>query len=160
MLNLLANPRILRIWQYCQTIVGLMFRHPIVGVAIIPIQSDGSIVLVKRRDNQRWALPGGFIDWGEDAPTAAKREMNEETGLNIVSFGRLIGLYSSPQRDPRIHSICLTVEAVVEGDPKINDIGEVLEIRAFQPQEIPLEQLAHDHSAQLQDYLAGKTVFK
>ncbi|MCM1984112.1 NUDIX hydrolase [Lyngbya confervoides BDU141951] len=148
-----------RAWQYTQTILGLIFRHPIVGVAIIPILPDGQIVLIHRRDNQRWALPGGFVDWGEDLPTAAGRELREETGLQVQRFGRLVGVYSSPKRDPRIHSICVTVEAFVAGVYEIIDVGEVQEVRAFSMENLPWTQLAHDHQQQLQDYFAGQTVW-
>ncbi len=150
---------VIRAWQYFHTIVGLIFRHPILGVAIIPIQANGSITLIKRRDNQKWALPGGFVDWGEDVPSAARRELKEETGQEIHQFGRLLGIYSDPHRDPRLHSICVTVEAYVEGELKIHDQGEVLEIKTFHLMELPFSNLAHDHAMQLQDYVNGTTTF-
>ena len=156
---MLSRFSLLRVWQYFHTILGLIFRHPILGVAIIPIQADGSITLIKRRDNQRWALPGGFVDWGEDVPSAAKREIREETGLEIQHFGRLIGIYSDPQRDPRVHSICITVEAFVSGNQQIQDKGEVLEISSFHPTELPMKNLTHDHATQLRDYFDGRTTF-
>ena len=150
---------LLRLWQYVQTIIGLIFRHPIVGVAIIPIQADGSITLIKRRDDQKWGLPGGLVDWGEDIPTTARRELKEETGQDIKDFGRLVGVYSAPHRDPRIHSVCITVVAHAMGGFNIRDKGEVLDIKTFQKTEIPFSDLAHDHARQLQDYFDGITAF-
>lgn len=146
-----------RSWQFVQTVLGVIFRHPITGTSIIPILSDGSIVLIRRRDNGRWALPGGIVDWGEDIPTAVRRELAEETGLELVKIRRLVGVYSAPDRDPRIHSICVVVEAEVQGKMKARDTLEVADIQAFSPTSLPPEQLSHDHAQQLKDYFSGLT---
>ena len=145
-----------RLWQFVQTVLGIIFRHPIPGTSIIPILPNGQIVLIKRRDNGRWALPGGIVDWGEDVPMAVKRELAEETGLELVQIRRLVGVYSAPDRDPRIHSICIVVEAEVQGRMKVKDTLEVSEIRAFTPSSLP-PQLSHDHDRQLSDYFQGLT---
>ncbi len=144
-----------RFWRFLQTVIGIIFRHPVPGTSVIPILPDGRIVLVRRRDNGLWSLPGGMVDWGEDIPTAVKRELAEETGLELVKIRRLVGVYSAPDRDPRIHSICVLVEAEVKGRMKVQDTLEVSEIKAFSPTALPPGQLAHDHSKQLQDYFAG-----
>jgi ADP-ribose pyrophosphatase YjhB (NUDIX family) len=144
-------------WPIIQSILKLIFRHPICGVAIIPVLEDGRIVLIRRRDDNCWALPGGMVDWGEDILTALYRELKEETGLQVTQIGRLVGVYSAPKRDPRIHSICVTVEATVQGKFYISDPNEVSEIQAFSKGEFPAEQLAHDHSQQIADYWQGKT---
>ena len=154
--NVQMKPRIMRIWQYLSTIVGLIFRHPIVGVAIIPLNDLGEIILVQRRDNQKWGLPGGFVDWGEEVKDAAKRELREETGLSLDEVKYLQGVYSDPHRDPRIHSICLTLVANVSGDYQIEDHGEVLTVKAFSKGSIPFDSMAHDHALQLQEYLEKK----
>ncbi len=88
------------LWRYGQTILGIIFRHPITGTSIIPILPDGRIVLIRRRDNGLWSLPGGMVDWGEDVPTTIQRELMEETGLELVKIRRLVGVYSAPDRDP------------------------------------------------------------
>jgi ADP-ribose pyrophosphatase YjhB (NUDIX family) len=146
-----------RLWQFVQTVLGIIFRHPIPGTSIIPILPDGRIVLIRRRDNGRWALPGGIVDWGEDIPTAVRRELAEETGLELVKIRRLVGVYSAPDRDPRIHSICIVVEAEVQGSMVIQDTLEVSEIQAFSPTSLPPGPLSHDHNQQLQDYFEGLT---
>ena len=146
-----------RLWQFCQTVIGIIFRHPVPGTSIIPILPDGRIVLVQRQDNGLWSLPGGMVDWGEDVATAVRRELAEETGLELVKIRRLVGVYSAPDRDPRIHSICIVVEAEVNGRMKIQDTLEVKEVKAFSPSSLPPGKLAHDHSQQLQDYFAGLT---
>jgi ADP-ribose pyrophosphatase YjhB (NUDIX family) len=144
-------------WPIIQAILKLILRHPVCGVAIIPILEDGRIVLIRRRDDNCWALPGGMVDWGEDILTALHRELKEETGLQVLQIGRLVGVYSAPKRDPRLHSICVTVEATVRGNFYIEDRNEVTEIQAFSRSQFPTEQLAHDHSQQIADYWQGKT---
>ncbi len=146
-----------RLWQYGQTVLGVIFRHPVPGTSIIPILLDGRIVLIRRSDNGRWALPGGIIDWGEDIPTAVRRELMEETGLELVKLRRLVGVYSAPDRDPRLHSICIVVEADVAGTMKAEDTLEVTEIQAFPLDSLPPGELSHDHKQQLQDYMLGLT---
>lgn len=148
----------LQVWRLLQTALGVIFRHPITGTSIIPVLPDGRIVLVQRRDNGRWSLPGGIVEWGEDIVTSARRELAEETGLNLVKISRLVGVYSDPRRDPRFHSICVLIEAMVEGDLHVTDTLEIMNIRAFSPPEIPQGQLSHDHDRQLQDYFNGATV--
>ena len=150
-------PWLYRPWQYVKTIAGLVFRHPIVGVTIIPILADGRLVLIQRRDNRQWAFPGGFVDWGEDIPSTARREIYEETGLTLERIRRLVGIYSAPERDPRVHSICVTIEAQVSGEFQIIDQGEILQVQAFSLEELP-STLSHDHGTFFQDYRQGRTV--
>jgi ADP-ribose pyrophosphatase YjhB (NUDIX family) len=118
---------------------------------------DGQIVLVRRRDNGKWSLPGGMVNWGQDLPTTVQRELTEETGLELIEIRRLVGVYSAPDRDPRIHSICVVVEADVQGTMQIEDTLEISEVQAFEPSAIPRGNLSHDHDRQLQDYFDGKT---
>lgn len=147
----------LRLWQFVQTVLGILFRHPIVGTTIVPILPDGRIVLVRRRDTGMWSLPGGIVDWGQDIPTTVARELTEETGLELVKICRLVGVYSAPDRDPRLHSIAILVEAQVQGSMQIQDTLELSEIKAFTRADLPRGQLSHDHDRQLQDYLNGAT---
>ena len=146
-----------RSWQFIQTVLGIIFRHPIAGTTIVPILPDNRLVLVRRQDNGKWGLPGGIVDWGEDIPTAAKREIKEETGLDLVKIRRLVGVYSAPDRDPRIHSICTVLEAEVDGTMGVRDTLEIAEVAPFEPSQIPFGNLSHDHDRQLRDYLDGKT---
>ena len=69
-----------QLWQVGKTILGLIFRHPLTGASVVPILPDGRIVLVRRRDNNRYALPGGMVEWGEEISTTVKSELYEETG--------------------------------------------------------------------------------
>lgn len=141
-----------------RTLFGLLLRRPILGTCVIPVMPDGSIVLVLRRDNGLWSLPGGIVDWGEDIMTAATRELNEETGLQLVGLNRLVGLYSSPERDPRFHSVCVGVALHVEGHPVAADPREILDSKAFPVEQLPWGSLSHDHKQHLEDFLRGATV--
>ncbi|MEL6438946.1 MAG: NUDIX hydrolase [Cyanobacteria bacterium J06621_8] len=147
-----------RSWRFISTVLGIIFRHPVTGTTIIPILPDGRIVLIQRSDSGKWGLPGGMIDWGEDIPHAANRELEEETGLKITKIKRLRGVYSDPQRDPRIHSISVLLEVEAEGQLAAIDQLEVLQVKAFTRDELPLGELSHDHDRQLQDFLNDQVV--
>jgi ADP-ribose pyrophosphatase/8-oxo-dGTP diphosphatase len=98
-----------------------------------------------------------MVNWGEDISTSIERELAEETGLEVAKIRRLVGVYSSPERDPRVHSICVVVEVEVQGKMEIRDTIEVSEVKAFLPDSIPIGTLSHDHDRQLQDYFNGQT---
>lgn len=147
-----------QVWRYLKTAMGLIFRHPLTGITLIPVLPDGRLVLIQRRDTGQWGLPGGLIDWGETISTAAKRELKEETGLRLLAINRLVGVYSSPDRDPRMHSISILLAVQAEGNLKIHDPLEVLDVRAFIPESLPLGNLSHDHDRQLRDYLEQLTI--
>ena len=146
-----------RSWRFVSTVLGIIFRHPVTGTTIIPVLPDGRIVLIQRSDSGKWGLPGGMIDWGEDIPNAASRELKEETGLKLIKIKGLKGVYSDPQRDPRIHSISVLLEVEAQGELNPTDKLEVLQVKAFARDELPLGNLSHDHDRQLQDYLDGVT---
>lgn len=146
------------LWQFGQSILKLLLHHPITGTCVIPILPDGRIVLVKRRDNGLWACPGGMVDWGETIPSTVKRELIEETGLELVKINRLVGVYSEVDRDPRFHSICVVVAAEVKGTFKIEDTIEITEVKAFEVNQLPFGELSHDFDRILQHYVKGETV--
>lgn len=147
-----------RISHFLFTVVGLIFRHPVTGATVIPILPSGEIVLVCRKDNGKWGLPGGIVNWGEEVSEAAKRELWEETGLNLIQIRRLVGVYSKRDRDPRLHSISILIAANVDGHFNIKDHSEVSEVKAFKVDKIPFGNLAHDHEEQIKDFLAEKTI--
>lgn len=126
----------------------------------MPILEDGQIVLVKRRDNGQWSLPGGMVDWGENIQQSIQRELHEETGLSLTKMGRFVGVYSAPDRDPRLHSICLAFEIRVDGQLQVNDMNEISEVQSFSLDEAMNMSLSHDHTQQLQDYLQGELVIR
>lgn len=136
----------------------LVLRRPTLAVTVIPVLADGRIVLARRVDNDRWGPPGGMVDWGETIEQAARRELREETDLELVAIERLVGVYSSPRRDPRGHAVSITVAARVRGETEIHDPLEISELHAFSAEEIPFGYLAFDGDQQLRDYLDGRTV--
>lgn len=141
-----------------RTLLGLLLRRPLLGTCVIPIMPDGTIALVRRRDNGLWSLPGGIVDWGEDILTAANRELEEEAGLAIAALERLVGVYSQPGRDPRFHSVCVALAVRAQGQPIAADPREILAAQCFSPEQLPWDNLSHDHAQHLRDYLSGQTV--
>ena len=128
------------------------YRNPIPTVDII-IEMNDKIGLIKRVNPPNgWALPGGFIDYGESVENAAVREAKEETGLDI-QIHHLLGVYSSPDRDPRFHTITTVYVATGSGIPTAGDDAQ--EIDFFDPNKIP-ETLAFDHSKILKDFIWWK----
>lgn len=148
----------LRVWHYAKNFLGLLLHHPVTGTNIIPILPDGRLVLTRRRDTERWALPGGMVEWGEDITTTVRRELVEETGLELIGVRRLVGVYSAPGRDSRVHSICVVVEAAVQGTMEVQDTLEISEVKAFSLTSLPKDEFSYDHGQQLQDYLQGLTI--
>lgn len=123
-------------------------RNPIPTVDIIIETSDG-IVLIKRKNPPHgWAIPGGFIDYGESAEDAAMREAKEETGLNI-EYLRQFHTYSAPDRDSRFHTISVVFIGRARGEPKASD--DAARIGIFTKDNLPRE-IAFDHRKILEDY--------
>lgn len=106
----------------------------------------GRLLLVQRGRPPflgHWGLPGGFCEWGETTEECCARESLEETGLK-VTVGRLLGVYSRPDRDPRGHNVTVLYECLtVAGRPKGGD--DAAEARWFAPREIAKLPLAFDH---------------
>ena len=132
-------------------------RNPVPTVdIIIEIQrEDGKegIVLIKRKNPPHgWAIPGGFVDYGESLEEAAAREAKEETSLD-VQLKRQFHTYSDPDRDPRQHTISTVFVATAQGQPKAQDDAQ--EIGIFSRNEIDFP-LAFDHSRILEDYFEQK----
>lgn len=100
------------------------------------------------------------MEWGEELLTAVRRELWEETNLELIDVERLVGVYSAPSRDPRFHSISVAIAVVVKGEMQVQDTIELSEVQAFPFKALPEERLAHDHAQQLQDYLNGQTVVR
>ncbi len=130
-------------------------RSPRLTVDVI-IQIDGDprrFVLVRRKfPPPGWALPGGFVEWGESAEAAAVREAREETGL-VVALERQLHTYSEPGRDPRGHSVAVVFLATATGAPSGGD--DAAEARIFTPEDLPSE-IAFDHRRILEDHLTGR----
>ncbi|MGV8080471.1 MAG: NUDIX domain-containing protein [Syntrophales bacterium] len=127
------------------------WRNPVPTVDVI-IEVDGGIVLISRKNPPLgWALPGGFVDYGESLEEAAVREAREETGLDVTLL-RQFHTYSRPDRDPRQHTITTVFLGRASGKPKAGD--DAGEIGVYTRDTLP--PLAFDHGEILADYFKSK----
>jgi 8-oxo-dGTP diphosphatase len=122
-----------------------------VAADIIITYDDGSIILIKRRNEpykDQWALPGGIMDEFETIEQTAVREAKEETGLDI-KLDHLIGVYSKPGRDPRGRTVSVLFSATaISGILKANDDAcDILRTKDFFAMD-----LAFDHNEMINDY--------
>jgi len=123
-------------------------EHPLPTVDVI-IEVSGGIVLIRRRHPpDGWAIPGGFVDAGERVEEAARREMREETSLEVQLID-LLGVYSDPARDPRGSTISTVFIGRAIGSPKADD--DAADAGIFDEQHLPAP-LAFDHARILADY--------
>jgi len=131
-------------------------RNPVPTVDIIievGSRPPQGIVLIRRKNPPfGWALPGGFVDYGESLEEAAVREAWEETSLEVQLMGQL-QTYSDPGRDPRLHTISTVFIARASGKPLAAD--DALEAQVVQARKIGVP-LAFDHRKILDDYVAFK----
>jgi ADP-ribose pyrophosphatase YjhB (NUDIX family) len=127
------------------------YKNPFPTVDII-IETNGGFVLIERQNPPLgWALPGGFVDYGESLEDAAIREAKEETGLDITLTSQLHS-YSNPDRDPRFHTITTVFVATASGMPQGAD--DARQARIFKKDTLP--PLVFDHLQILQDYFNWK----
>jgi ADP-ribose pyrophosphatase YjhB (NUDIX family) len=124
------------------------YRNPLPTVDII-IEVKGGIVLIERKNPPYgWAIPGGFVDYGESVEACAVREAREETGLN-VRLKDLLYVYSRPDRDPRHHTLTTVFIATADGMPIAADDAKSAGVFSAQTLPIPL---VFDHADILADY--------
>jgi 8-oxo-dGTP diphosphatase len=128
------------------------YRNPTPAVDMI-IETAGGIVLIERKNEPfGWALPGGFVDYGETLEQAAIREAMEETSLAIGNL-RLLGCYSDPARDSRQHIISTVFAAEAEGVPMSGD--DAANVAVYPLSALP-EPLCFDHRTIIADYVLQK----
>ena len=129
-------------------------RRPCITVDAVVIQND-EVLLIKRNNppfKGMWALPGGFVEYGETCEEAVDRELHEETGIHMI-IDDLIGVYSDPKRDPRGHTISVVFDgAVKSGVVKAGD--DAGEAKFFKLNMLPV--LAFDHKKILNDAMERK----
>jgi 8-oxo-dGTP diphosphatase len=129
------------------------YRNPIPTVDIIIELLDRPgrpIVLIERRfEPLGWAIPGGFVDYGETVEQAAIREAEEETALKVQLIEQFY-VYSDPKRDTRKHTLSVVFIATATGEPIAQDDAKGLAL--YEPWQFP-STLCFDHSQILQDYV-------
>jgi 8-oxo-dGTP diphosphatase len=115
-----------------------VLRRPVVGITAVCRTRDGRVLLIRRADTGTWACPGGTLEWGETLRTGLARELEEEAGVTNFALGRVLGVYSAPERDPRFHAVTVLVECTVDTPSKapMNPL-EILEVRAFDENALP-----------------------
>ncbi|MCM8788509.1 MAG: NUDIX hydrolase, partial [Candidatus Omnitrophica bacterium] len=114
---------------------------PYPTVDAIVRKGDGVVLVYRKNPPTGWAMPGGFINYGESAEKAVTREVMEETGLNIKNL-ELFGVFSDPGRDPRFHTISIVYTADGNGNLKAGD--DASRVKIFSEADLP-EDIAFDH---------------
>lgn len=132
--------------------INVNYRNPAPTVDIIIELVDKPsrpIILIERKNKPfGWAIPGGFVDYGESLETSAIREAEEEVSL-YVELIEQFHVYSDPARDPRQHTLAIVFIATAKGEPIAADDANNLGI--FNQWQIP-QNLCFDHDRIMQDY--------
>lgn len=127
-------------------------RNPVPTVDTIIYEPSKGIVLVKRKNPPHgWALPGGFVDYGETVENAAVREALEETSLAVHLTG-LHGVYSDPTRDVRMHTISTVFTASADNPNDVRGGDDASEAIFFPLDRLP-EPIAFDHHKIIKDFI-------
>ncbi len=138
---------------YLEHLIEKVQQGPFTTVDAI-IEIDGGIVIIERSNPPfGWALPGGFVDYGESLEEAVIREAKEETGLTIYD-ARQFHTYSDPSRDPRFHTVSTVFIAKAKGKPISG--SDAAGLKVVKLNEIKNLNFAFDHAKILQDYLKCK----
>ena len=130
------------------------YKIPSITADIFIFDDEMNFILIKRRNDPYkdfWALPGGFVEYGESVETAAVREAKEETSID-VELKDLVNVYSEPDRDPRGHTI--TVAYTAKGDlntAKAED--DAKDIAIFSCEKLDEIDIAFDHEEIIRDCL-------
>ena len=119
---------------------------------IIEIEGKGIVLIRRKNPPYGWAIPGGFVDYGESIENAAVREALEETSLKVELL-RQFHVYSSPDRDPRFHTISTVFTARATGSPIAAD--DAKEAGIFTKETLP-DEIAFDHRKILDDYFKNR----
>ena len=130
----------------CGTVVET-YKNPFPTVDIVVIRDNSVLMIERKHEPLGWALPGGFVDYGESAESAAARELKEETGLQCTSLA-LLGVYSAPGRDPRFHTLTVVYLGGAEGKLAAGDDAAAAEW--FPLDQLP-DRIAFDHRQIIQD---------
>lgn len=133
-----------------------MTKHRQISIAVdVIIKYQNKLVLIKRKNPPYgWALPGGFVEYGETVEQTARREVKEETGLELTQL-KQFHVYSKPDRDPRGHTVSVVFTAFGKGSATAAD--DAVDIALFSVDNLP-QNLAFDHSRIINDYCKQKSI--
>ncbi|MEO0009511.1 MAG: NUDIX hydrolase [candidate division WOR-3 bacterium] len=127
----------------------MRYRQPKLAVDCIIRLRDRVVLIYRRNEPKGWALPGGFVNYGETVEEAVVREVREETGLELDNLQQF-HVYSDPKRDPRGHCVSVVFTAEGRGEPRAgDDAGKVMLLELDQLDEV---NLVFDHRQILEDY--------
>jgi len=132
-------------------------KTPLVTVdIIIEVENQGIVLIERKNPPHGWAIPGGFVDYGESLEAAAIREAKEETMLEVRLIEQFHA-YSDPRRDPRFHTVSMVFVATAEGVPQGSDDAKTA--RLFTQETLP-SPVVFDHGQILNDYFHYKKTVK
>lgn len=143
--------------KYLEHVTEVLQAGPFVTVDCIAETGKGVIIVGRSNPPFGWALPGGFLDYGESLEEAVRRELKEEAGVELENV-RQFHTYSRPERDPRFHTVTVVFVAKAKGTPHAGDDAASLDILTWE--DIDRKELCFDHSQVLQDYLIYKETGK
>jgi 8-oxo-dGTP diphosphatase len=130
------------------------YKIPSLTADIFIFDDDFNFILIKRKNNpykDYWALPGGFVEYGESVENAAIREAKEETSIDVELID-LVNVYSDPNRDPRGHTV--TVAYTAKGDMSTKKADDdASDIAIFSYQKLDEINIAFDHEKIIKDCL-------
>jgi len=138
---------------YLEYVTTKLSNGPYTTVDVIIELKEGIVIIKRSNPPFGWALPGGFVDYGESLEDAVIREAKEETNLDLINV-KQFHTYSDPKRDPRFHTVGTVFIAKAKGTPKAGDDAAGLKI--IKLTEIEKIDFAFDHKKILQDYLSPK----
>ena len=138
---------------YLEYVTTKLSGGPYVTVDAIIELPEGIVIIQRSNPPFGWALPGGFVDYGESLEHAVTREAKEETGLDLIQV-KQFHTYSDPKRDPRFHTIGTVFTAKAKGIPKAGD--DAAGLKVIKLSQIDKMKFAFDHKEILSDYLKSK----
>ncbi|MBN2809077.1 MAG: NUDIX hydrolase [Deltaproteobacteria bacterium] len=134
----------------------IRYRNPVPTVDILIAFAGGLVLIERLNPPPGWALPGGFVDYGESLEAAAVREAYEETGLTVELTGQF-HTYSDPARDPRQHTISTVFTARGRGRLLAGD--DAGKVAVYQPDNLP-SLIAFDHRQIINEYFKSEILVK
>jgi ADP-ribose pyrophosphatase YjhB (NUDIX family) len=142
-------------------LAGMIFRiialltlgqiSPILSACII-IERDGKFLLINRSDGLGYTIPGGIVRYRETLEQCVLREAQEETGYN-VTITSIVGIYSSPKRDPRLRAVSIAYKgSIISGEEQDSKEGKT----CWHTTGDVFGHMAFDCELMLKDYLIGQ----